>query len=169
MKRAISGKLAKKIDTYSIDNGMPSLVLMERAALKAVVHIEKIMQADGGSRIAFVCSMGNNGADGIAAARMLADDGYECLIFLVGDMEHATDEFNVQLNLARYLNIPICFFNGDIHAAFFDEYTVIVDALFGIGLSRDIEGEYTNAEVLGHGTAVDAVIGDKRRIFFVEA
>ena len=47
MKRAISGKLAKKIDTYSIDNGMPSLVLMERAALKAVGHIEKIMQADG--------------------------------------------------------------------------------------------------------------------------
>ena len=142
MKRAISGKLAKKIDTYSIDNGMPSLVLMERAALKAVGHIEKIMQADGGSRIAFVCSMGNNGADGIAVARMIADDGYECLIFLVGDMEHATDEFNVQLNLARYLNIPICFFSGDIHASFFDEYTVIVDALFGIGLSRDIEGEY---------------------------
>lgn len=39
--------------------------------------------------------------------------------------------------------IPVYFFDEDIHGKFFDEYTVIVDALFGIGLSRDIEGAYT--------------------------
>lgn len=87
--------------------------------------------------------MGNNGADGLAAARMLAMDGKECHVLLIGNSEHATPEFNVQLRLVKHLCIPVYFFDEDIHGKFFDEYTVIVDALFGIGLSRDIEGAYT--------------------------
>lgn len=142
MRMAISGKLAKRIDNYSIDNGMPSLVLMERAAMKVAEHVKAFLHADGSGHAAFVCSTGNNGADGIATARMLAMDGYDCHIFLAGNMEHATEEFNVQLRLARFLDIPVCFFNGDIHTSFFDEYNVIVDALFGIGLSREVEGSY---------------------------
>ncbi len=142
MQRAISGKLAKRIDGYSIENGMPSLVLMERAAMKVAEHVKTLMPADKSGHAAFVCSTGNNGADGIAAARMLVLDGYSCCIFLAGNIEHATEEFNVQLRIARHLNIPVCFFNGDIHTSFFDEYNVIVDAMFGIGLSRNVEGEY---------------------------
>lgn len=86
--------------------------------------------------------MGNNGADGLAAARMLAMDGKECHVLLIGNSEHATPEFNVQLRLVKHLCIPVYFLTRT-YTEIFDEYTVIVDALFGIGLSRDIEGAYT--------------------------
>ena len=143
MKRAIDGILAKRIDSYSIENGMPSLVLMERAAMKTAEYTAELMGTGGTACALFVCSMGNNGADGLAAARMLAMDGKECHVLLIGNSEHATPEFNVQLRLVKHLCIPVYFFDEDIHGKFFDEYTVIVDALFGIGLSRDIEGAYT--------------------------
>ena len=143
MKRAIDGILAKRIDSYSIENGMPSLVLMERAAMKTAEYTAELMGTGGTACALLVCSMGNNGADGLAAARMLAMDGKECHVLLIGNSEHATPEFNVQLRLVKHLGIPVYFFDEDIHGKFFDEYTVIVDALFGIGLSRDIEGAYT--------------------------
>lgn len=142
MRRAIDGALAKKIDSYSIENGMPSLVLMERAAMKVAEQVPGLMENKCNGRVLAVCSMGNNGADGLAAARMLAMEGYECNVLLAGNPEHATPEFNVQLKLVRHLDIPIYFFGEDIHDDFFSEYTVIVDALFGIGLSRNIEGMY---------------------------
>ena len=124
MKRAIDGILAKRIDSYSIENGMPSLVLMERAAMKTAEYTAELMGTGGTACALFVCSMGNNGADGLAAARMLAMDGKECHVLLIGNSEHATPEFNVQLRLVKHLGIPVYFFDEDIHGKFFDEYTV---------------------------------------------
>lgn len=163
MKRAIDGILAKKIDSFSIENGMPSLVLMERAALwvsEGVKRAVGTVQAQN-SRILAVCSVGNNGADGLAAARLLSMEGYSCGVLVAGDMSHATEEFRTQLGLVNFLKLQVTFFDKDIHASFFDEYTVIVDALFGIGLSRDIEGEYRRLIELinaAHSTVVSVDI-----------
>ena len=142
MRRAISGKLAKKIDVFSIERGMPSLVLMERAALKVAEHTARLLETEGGGRILFVCSEGNNGADGIAAARILTMEGNACSILFTGKSGHATAEFATQLKLAQLLDIPMFFYGEDIQHNFFDEYTIIVDAMFGIGLSRTVEGRY---------------------------
>ena len=142
MKRAISGELAKRIDGFSIENGMPSLVLMERAALKVAQHTARLLKSEGGGRVLFVCLAGNNGADGIAAARILTAEGCSCGILFMGKPEHATAECAAQLKLSRFLGIPMFFYGEDIQQNFFDEYTIIVDAMFGIGLSRDVEGGY---------------------------
>ena len=80
--------------------------------------------------------MGNNGADGVAAARMLEHDGIKTAIKLVGNIEHASEEMKKQLEIAKNLGIS---FVTDMKK---NEYDIIVDAIFGIGLSREITGEY---------------------------
>ena len=79
----------KAIDRYNIETiGIPSLVLMERAALAVVQEVE--IRCPSGGQITVFCGYGNNGADGLAAARMLALHGYSVQVILVGDPERAT-------------------------------------------------------------------------------
>lgn len=145
MKYIADAKEAKQIDNISINEiGIPSLVLMERAALSVVNEIEKRYigkpEADSkknaGIKVLVVSGMGNNGADGVAAARMLVHDGIETDIKLVGNIEHASDEMKKQLEIAKKLEIS---FVTDIEE---NEYDIIIDAIFGIGLSREITGSY---------------------------
>ncbi|MGN1188381.1 MAG: NAD(P)H-hydrate epimerase, partial [Lachnospiraceae bacterium] len=101
MRKAVDGWLAKETDKYSIENGMPSLVLMERAAQAAADEVCSLMQTKQiHGRIAAVCSVGNNGADGLAIMRILSEKGYSCTAIVVGDTAHATEEFTHQLRLA---------------------------------------------------------------------
>lgn len=127
---------AKKIDGISIQKiGIPSFVLMERASLKVAECVRTFAHTDR-DRILVVCGMGNNGGDGVAAGRILAEWGFTVHIALLGTEERASDEMKQQLVIARNLSIPV------ITAASLSEYTVIIDAIFGIGLSRNITGEY---------------------------
>lgn len=137
MKYAVNGLQMKKIDEYTIDvTGIPSLVLMEKAAMSVVDVMEKNIHKK--DRILAVCGMGNNGGDGIAAARILYHLGYHTDILLLGNEEKCSNETKVQLNIAR--NIGLNIFNQlDVN-----EYNIIVDAIFGIGLSRPVTGEYAS-------------------------
>ena len=137
MKYAVNGLQMKKIDEYTIDvTGIPSPVLMEKAAMSAVDVMQKTIHKK--DRILAVCGTGNNGGDGIAAARILYHLGYHADILLLGNEEKCSDETKVQLNIAR--NIGLNIFNQlDVN-----EYNIIVDAIFGIGLSRPVTGEYAS-------------------------
>ena len=75
MKKLMNGAQMKRIDVYSIQEvGIPSLVLMERAALCVTEAVlEKIKKTD---KVLCVCGSGNNGADGMAVARQLT-----CLLY----------------------------------------------------------------------------------------
>ncbi len=90
----------------------------------------------GADRILVVCGMGNNGGDGVACGRILAEKGFSVAILLLGQEKKASEEMKQQLLIARNLSIPV------ITTALPSEYTIIIDAVFGIGLSRDITGEY---------------------------
>ena len=90
MRKAIDGWQAKEKDRYSIENGMPSLVLMERAA-QAVVNEVCSIERCRDRRIAAVCSVGNNGADGLAVLRILAEKGYSCTAIVLGDSDRSTE------------------------------------------------------------------------------
>lgn len=123
--------MAKEIDRLSInDIGIPSVVLMERAAMAVSAAI--CNNTCVGDKVLVLCGNGNNGADGIAVARMLKEMGYGVDVLLLCG-EEGTQEFNIQLNIARKLGVS--FINETFCA-----YKVVVDAIFGIGLSRNIEG-----------------------------
>ena len=75
MKKIVSGTDMKKVDRYTIDHiGIPSMVLMERAALSVFEQISKNESQE--KKIIVVASTGNNGADGLAVSRMLYLFGY---------------------------------------------------------------------------------------------
>lgn len=85
------------------------------------------------------CGYGNNGADGLAAARMLALHGYSVQVILVGDPERATAEWQVQKAILDRLGIPSC--TGDELPEYpVKESAFLIDALFGIGLTRPLSG-----------------------------
>jgi ADP-dependent NAD(P)H-hydrate dehydratase / NAD(P)H-hydrate epimerase len=135
MKFAIDSKGMKSIDDYTVEVlKIPAMVLMERAAYEvAAVIRQQVKKTD---RILAVCGTGNNGGDGIAAGRILYLQGYHVAILLVGDENKRSEQTKQQLEIARNLNIPIENYNK-LH-----EYNIIIDAIFGVGLSRPVTGEY---------------------------
>lgn len=138
MKEAVSCSLMKALDRNTICHiGIPSLVLMERAALKTAEEMERVFEKSSRQeKILCVCGSGNNGGDGIAIARILCLHGYEAEIFMAGNPEHLTEETDRQLQIAGNYQVSV------VNNPEFDEYTTIVDALFGVGLARSIEGRY---------------------------
>lgn len=141
MKYALDGEMSREVDSYTINEmGVPSLVLMERAALAVASKTAEIAAGFGRhAEICAVCGCGNNGADGIAAARILSWQGLPVDIIVVGGENGASREFDVQAEIAE--NSGMVFRNiSDL-----PEYDIVIDALFGTGLSRDVEGEYARA------------------------
>lgn len=163
MRRLVTGAQMKEIDSYAINTiGIPSMVLMERAALAVAEEIicarekEHAVQSrqtaervqTGRSRrtklkdrVLVLCGTGNNGADGAAVARILHLRGFRVTLLTVGDAGRRTEEMSRQLNIADNLGIPIMEFSDFIPGT----YEVAVDALFGVGLKRELEGEFREA------------------------
>lgn len=152
MKYIVTAAQAKEIDGFTIEKiGIPSMVLMERAALTVVEKMLASMKVS--DKILCVCGVGNNGGDGIAVARMLYQKGYTVAIELVGDRTKATKDNKKQVEIAKKIGVP---FVNNLQA---EEYNVIVDAIFGIGLSRNVTGIYEEviARINRHGGTVFAV------------
>lgn len=127
----------KEYDSNTIDRiGIPGMVLMERAALAALDYLLKRWEKGNALILAGV---GNNGGDGLALARLLAEKGWQVEIWCVGDPEKATGQWKAQRHILE--NYPVDFSSIPGRT----EYTIMVDALFGAGLSRDITGEYARA------------------------
>ncbi|MEN0019705.1 MAG: NAD(P)H-hydrate epimerase [Planctomycetota bacterium] len=133
LDRAASAEL----DRRAIALGVPSLVLMENAAIGLARFIADA--AKPGARVVIACGPGNNGGDGIACARLLHTIGITTHVWLVAPADRLRGDAVPQHDIARSLGIP---FDGSDHIA---EADVIVDALFGTGLTRPIEGALADA------------------------
>ncbi len=128
----------KNSDTHTIGTiGIPAPVLMERAAFAIA---RKAKEAAGECPLILaVCGSGNNGGDGVAAARILAEDGIRTGVVFAGNPERLSPEMELQLRIARNLGIPVY----DTENA--PEADVLIDALLGIGISRPAEGKIREA------------------------
>lgn len=132
-----SGEM-KRYDRNTIEYfGVPSAVLMERAALAVAEEIKR--RCPKGKRVLVAAGCGNNGGDGIAAGRLLMQEGYAADVWLVGERGACGKETVRQLEIIEKYGCPVQSKIGD------GEYDIIVDALFGIGLSRNLEGIYAQA------------------------
>ena len=149
MKYLVKRNEMQEIDRKTIEEmGIPAIVLMERAALTVAEVIEEYIQnsscdKDNKLKILAICGTGNNGADGIAAARILTCKGYKAAIYVVGDRNKASALFLQQLEIAANFGVEIVS-NIDTPEYTIDENTILIDAIFGIGLNKDIQGEYKN-------------------------
>ncbi len=138
MEYVLTATEMKKCDETTIkEYGIESLVLMERAAFETANAV--IAKYGKEIYVGVVAGCGNNGGDGIAVARILQEQGIRVEINMVGESKKLTDETKTQLETAKKLNIPIYY--GIEHTL----YDVIIDAIFGIGLTRSVEGKYRKA------------------------
>ncbi|HAK57966.1 MAG TPA: bifunctional ADP-dependent NAD(P)H-hydrate dehydratase/NAD(P)H-hydrate epimerase [Lachnospiraceae bacterium] len=137
MRYLYTGQDARKIDDHAtMIVGIPSMVLMERAAMSAA---KLIMERESRDRwILAVCGTGNNGGDGVATARILHEMGYNVAVTIVGYPDSMSKETKKQVEIAIGSHVPIIPMSS-IHDREFD---VVIDALFGIGLSRDVSDVY---------------------------
>lgn len=143
MQYLANAKEAKRIDGISIEKiGIPSCVLMERASLKTADAICRLAPKEA-KKVLILCGTGNNGGDGVACGRILADRGYEVVLVLLGNEENASEELKIQLTIAQNLSLPIIK-NPSFEEMKNENYSILVDAIFGIGLSREITGEYAS-------------------------
>jgi len=162
MQPVLSSAQMREVDRMTIErNGTPSLVLMENAAAAtARVVAERSSGAVAGKSILVLCGRGNNGGDGAATARMLALAGANVDIVLLGRVEDTWADARTNFASLQDLAIgaSIKFFeccsdddwsaliNNELgNAEFKESYTVVVDALFGTGLTRPLEGVYREA------------------------
>lgn len=145
MKRIVNSKEMKSLDFNTIEHhGIPSMVLMERASLAV---FEELQTFDLRNTLV-VCGAGNNGGDGIAVARLLHLSGRKVSVCQLGNTDRMSDDCRKQTTSAQSYGVP--FVNNPIYS----EYTTIVDAIFGVGLSRNIEGKYRDAiEEINKSTA----------------
>ena len=144
MKYLVDSMEMRAMDRHSIDTiGIPSIVLMERAALSAVQEMKG--RLIGRPSILVFCGTGNNGADGLAMARMLTMDSYPCEIAVIGNVSHATEEWKLQCHICEQMKIPIRYDIPDRAYIIENRFSVLVDAMLGTGLSRLVSGSYEQA------------------------
>ncbi len=158
MQYLLDGSQMKAVDRYHIETlGIPSLSLMERAAQAAASEAERLLP--GGGKVLVLCGAGNNGADGLAAARMLSFHGYTVRAVLFGDPARATEEWKVQFGILKKLGVPADTADG-LSEYGIEEADLILDALFGIGLRRPLEGAFYEAVLAVNRAACPVVSVD---------
>ncbi len=140
--------------------GLPSLVLMEAAA-GAVTEVVAQRFADA-RRVVIACGPGNNGGDGLAVARQLRCRGFSveaALLVVEGELRGDAAE---QLRLARAFGVPLheCGLQTARFAELLPGADVIIDAMFGTGLDRPLEGRWAEAVRLINGSHARVVAVD---------
>ena len=168
----------KRADAETITKHyIPSLVLMERASLSFTEALLREFPEAG--RFLVVCGSGNNGGDGICIARLLKLRGLFAAVLLAGDPHKLTQETETQLRAALSYGVPVLeplrekpegklvipdFRTDQGKCVSPEDFDVVIDAVFGVGLSRSIEGDYRDLisimnSLPGHKAAVDIPSG----------
>ena len=136
----------REIDRRTIEDlGISSLVLMESAGLGLVDEIERRTRGER-LRVTVICGPGNNGGDGMVAARHLADRGHEVITFLAVPRSVFGGDAKVQLRTLTRLEMDVTVLSSpsSYERAFrrAAESDVTLDSLFGTGLVRAVEGQW---------------------------
>ena len=143
MRYLVTGKEMKLLDqNTSSFFQVPELVLMEQAAMHFVWELCNVLEKSKPKKGIVFCGLGNNGADGIAIARLLNERGISTQVCKIGEFlkEKGTysKSFTVQDSIYRAYNYPVLKNLDEIDS----QYDFVIDAVFGIGLSRSLNEEY---------------------------
>jgi ADP-dependent NAD(P)H-hydrate dehydratase / NAD(P)H-hydrate epimerase len=121
-------------DRRTIAAGVPGLRLMERAGAAVADAVRARFRA--GSRVVVVAGPGNNGGDGFVAARLLAETGYRAEVLLLGDPARLKGDAALAAEAWLVRHGPV----AAAEPAALAGADIVIDALFGAGLDRPVEG-----------------------------
>jgi ADP-dependent NAD(P)H-hydrate dehydratase / NAD(P)H-hydrate epimerase len=142
----VSRETMRELDTRTIAAGTPSLELMERAgrALAEALQDETFhgVKLRKRPRLLVLAGLGNNGGDGFVVARLLAEQRWRCTVAILGDEPRPDSDAAANLEEWRRLDGRIV---GEAEAAVLladgaDDFDIVLDAIFGTGLERPVEG-----------------------------
>jgi len=142
MKVALA-KQMHEIDKSAVEEyGLPELSLMESAGHRVFEAVKKILGVVAKKSICVLAGSGNNGGDALVAARYLSNAGSRVKIFLLGNKDHRTASFNVQMRILRGMGVELQQLESDrawerlqVTLRFSD---LVVDGLLGTGFSGQI-------------------------------
>ena len=162
---SVSREEARNADKRAIETfGIPSILLMENAAIAVVNEVKDY------AVFAIVCSPGSNGGDGLAIARHLCILGKDVRVYIVGDPKKGSEDFKTNLKIMSKLAPEVLNTVNDDGENFEDFESALkgcetcIDAIFGTGLNRPVEGifrrviEAMNSKAM-HITSVDIPSG----------
>jgi NAD(P)H-hydrate epimerase len=149
MKYAVTSQEMKIYDRNTSEHfGVATEVLMERASLAVADVVDEWRsrrEAKRTYRVLVMAGVGNNGGDGVCVARLLKQRGYVVNLCVVGDPTKCSDLLLKQLQIAEKYGIHKDTFSNISCNKSEADFDIIVDGLFGIGLSRPVTGEYLDA------------------------
>jgi NAD(P)H-hydrate epimerase len=163
MLPVLENQAMREADRHTIEDlGLPGLVLMENAATGVVDALR-----DGfpdARRILVLCGPGNNGGDGLAAARHFLNGGHEVSVLLFGDPAQLSPDAAINHKVAVAFRVPIHEIEKDDLSILGTELEdhppdVVIDALLGTGLDRPLGGRFEEVvqRVAASGVPVVAV------------
>ena len=140
MKRVVTADEMRRYELARFSDGRAnSLAWMERAA----EGVDALLQAQYPEQtVLAVCGGGNNGGDGFALLRLLTQRGISCAGVLLASADKLAGD--AKTNYQRALDCGVRFFDT-CSGEMISNYDVLVDAMFGTGLSRPITGIYAEA------------------------
>jgi NAD(P)H-hydrate epimerase len=154
----------READRRTIDEiGIPSIVLMENAGRQVVAAIEAVHDDLLQRTVAVLCGRGNNGGDGFVVARTLAQRGVAVSIFLLGRVADVRGDARLNLEILGRLGLTVVEIADsqawELHASEVTGSTLIVDAIFGTGLSAPLAGllETVVADINASGVPIVSI------------
>jgi len=158
--RVGTASVMRQIDSCAINEiGIPGIVLMENASREVL----KYLLGKAEDNFCIICSKGNNGGDGFALARQLFVMGKRVEVFIVGGDQGMSSDCRINYEAAKGTGIEIISIDSEdgiveLNRAM-DECDLAVDAIFGTGLTRNVEGIYSSVidAVNAHAIFVAAI------------
>ena len=129
----------RELDRIAIEEqGIPGLTLMQRAGQAAYDELRRSWPTC--QKIAVVCGLGNNAGDGYVLARLAEHDQIDVTVIQIGDVGKLTGDAKTSYEQLNGLSITF----SDHNEIDLDQFDVIVDAVFGTGLDREVTGDWAS-------------------------
>jgi NAD(P)H-hydrate epimerase len=148
MIKIFNASQIRDADSYTISHEpIHSIDLMERAAEKIVEELINLYKEK--VPFAIFCGSGNNGGDGLAVARLLSLKDYKVEVYFAKISNRFSDDFSINLDrLKQIKTLNISEISDKVQLPAFNKNTVLIDALFGSGLTRPLTG--FSAEIVNY-------------------
>jgi NAD(P)H-hydrate epimerase len=155
MKIFLSEKIKELDGSTILREPIASVDLMERAASELLKWYMETF--DRTHRVIIFCGTGNNGGDGLALARMLSDNRYQAEIYYIAISENTTGDWEINRRRIEIdTTVPFRTISGIEEFPDIRENDVIIDAIFGSGLTRPAEG--LASEIIKHINLCDSTV-----------
>lgn len=160
MQKLINQEQMRSADAFTIKNlDISSIELMEAASMAFVAEfVQEIKTIE--TPINILCGKGNNGADGLAIARILQDKGYSAVaVYLVDFSDKQTTEYQTNLNRLKDLWFPLTTVKTVAELKNI-KGGVIIDAVLGSGLNKPLSGSYAELATFINGLNYQVIAVD---------